>query len=383
MGTATRDEGSRSFLASIEKLYTAALDPSQWPHFLAEVSRLLRADNAYLSEIRHDGPRLSYEVVDRSAWESTALSRYVTLIDEDPRMPAFRSIRFKPLHCRQVTSERRLHESRIYQEALRHLGIEFTLVVNLDEESGATRYLGLTRTERGEAFDEADCATLDEMIPHLERALAVRNRMKQFDRERAVASEIFSQLPIGVAVVTQSGRVVSANTAARKVAARAGIRLDDGRVRADEQVKYGMLMDAVHRMVAGQTGTSAGALAVPLETEHEDHRDWLLVSRIATDPALRSGSDGEGGLALLLTGPAPESGPTPCVGRVFGLTPAQTRLARLLATGFSLREAARRMGITEGSARQYLKIIFRKTGAHRQADLVRMMTQLPGIQETD
>jgi DNA-binding CsgD family transcriptional regulator len=42
-----------------------------------------------------------------------------------------------------------------------------------------------------------------------------------------------------------------------------------------------------------------------------------------------------------------------------------------------LKEAARRLGISEGSAWQYLKIIFRKTGTNRQADLVRKLNAVP------
>ncbi len=57
----------------------------------------------------------------------------------------------------------------------------------------------------------------------------------------------------------------------------------------------------------------------------------------------------------------------------FGLSPRQTKLTALLLAGSSLKEAANVLGITEGSARQYLKGIFRKTGARRQADLVRIV----------
>lgn len=57
----------------------------------------------------------------------------------------------------------------------------------------------------------------------------------------------------------------------------------------------------------------------------------------------------------------------------FGLSPRQTKLTALLLSGRSIKEAADALGITEGSARQYLKGIFRKTGARRQADLVRIV----------
>jgi DNA-binding CsgD family transcriptional regulator len=53
------------------------------------------------------------------------------------------------------------------------------------------------------------------------------------------------------------------------------------------------------------------------------------------------------------------------------LTPAQARLATLLFNGKTVKEAAHDLGITEGTARQYLKTVFQKTGAKRQIDLIR------------
>ena len=57
--------------------------------------------------------------------------------------------------------------------------------------------------------------------------------------------------------------------------------------------------------------------------------------------------------------------------KTFALTPSQARLAALLHDGASVRQAAEKLGITEGSARQYLRRIFAKTGTSRQIDLIR------------
>jgi DNA-binding CsgD family transcriptional regulator len=59
--------------------------------------------------------------------------------------------------------------------------------------------------------------------------------------------------------------------------------------------------------------------------------------------------------------------------RLFGLSPAQARLTALLVGGRSVKEAAGALGIAESSARQYLKVVFSKTGTRGQADLVRMV----------
>ena len=57
----------------------------------------------------------------------------------------------------------------------------------------------------------------------------------------------------------------------------------------------------------------------------------------------------------------------------FALSPTQARLAALLFGGKSVRDAAADLRITEGTARQYLKKVFEKTGAKRQFDLIRVI----------
>lgn len=61
---------------------------------------------------------------------------------------------------------------------------------------------------------------------------------------------------------------------------------------------------------------------------------------------------------------------------VYGLTPREAELARELATGRSLDKAAARLGRKLSTERSRLKNIFAKTGAERQADLVRLVLRI-------
>ena len=64
---------------------------------------------------------------------------------------------------------------------------------------------------------------------------------------------------------------------------------------------------------------------------------------------------------------------------LYGLTPAECCLADLLADGYEVGDSAERMRTKVETARTQLKTIFRKTGATRQAELLRMMLRLPGV----
>jgi DNA-binding CsgD family transcriptional regulator len=59
--------------------------------------------------------------------------------------------------------------------------------------------------------------------------------------------------------------------------------------------------------------------------------------------------------------------------RVFGLSPAEARLASIIAEGTSPEHAAERLRIARETARNQLKAIFGKTGTHRQGELVALL----------
>jgi DNA-binding CsgD family transcriptional regulator len=67
---------------------------------------------------------------------------------------------------------------------------------------------------------------------------------------------------------------------------------------------------------------------------------------------------------------------------LFGLTPAEARLALALFEGLSPGEAAISFGVSLNTVRVQLGRIFEKTGTNRQSELVRLMMRAVGV-ETD
>jgi DNA-binding CsgD family transcriptional regulator len=60
----------------------------------------------------------------------------------------------------------------------------------------------------------------------------------------------------------------------------------------------------------------------------------------------------------------------------FGLSPAEAKLAAIVASGIDLQTAAQELGVARDTARNQLKAIFAKTGAHRQSELVELLAKL-------
>jgi DNA-binding CsgD family transcriptional regulator len=80
-------------------------------------------------------------------------------------------------------------------------------------------------------------------------------------------------------------------------------------------------------------------------------------------------------LTFTVVGPKP--GPTAeLLARVFGLTPAEARLASIMAEGANLEQAADQLGVSRETARSQLKAVFAKTGTNRQSQLVALLSQV-------
>ena len=66
------------------------------------------------------------------------------------------------------------------------------------------------------------------------------------------------------------------------------------------------------------------------------------------------------------------------LGLLYGLTPAEERLALALASGRTLAESARQLGVRLSTARGVLRAVFEKTSTNRQANLVRLVLTAVG-----
>ncbi|MEQ1755128.1 MAG: alpha/beta fold hydrolase [Micropepsaceae bacterium] len=85
--------------------------------------------------------------------------------------------------------------------------------------------------------------------------------------------------------------------------------------------------------------------------------------------------------ALVLLSDRTASAKDDSVTRRLGLTVAEARLAAKLLQGLQISEAAKELDVSVLTARTHLKNIFAKTGARRQSELIRLMTDLSKFPE--
>jgi DNA-binding NarL/FixJ family response regulator len=367
-------------LATVDRLYDAVADLEKWPAFLESATRLFSARGAQVGHTDLANSRLSFSIVHGYDWSPTHLLRYEALMSEDPRLPYFSANPFKPVHCRMSLTEERLHASRVYKEVLSVGGVEYSLGVNLVEDARTLTYFLVLRDRTQSQFTDADCELMSALIPHLNRAIKLQRDLGLVSTERNAAFDALDNMALGIVIIDSDARIKFSNETARQIAAaRDGLRFAAERLVIDGSEGNGIRKRAQRLIQDSLSGNSSPGEAFEITRLSGGEPYTVLVSALAGNQERAGWTTLDEPLAIVYVRDPdqPDETRAEILQRLYGLMPSQARLADLLATGCTLKEAAQKLGITLVSARQYLKLIFQKTATHRQAELTRKVLLIP------
>ena len=224
--------------------------------------------------------------------------------------------------------------------------------------------------ERGAPLTQAQRLRMSALTAHLRRALQLNRSIGELQIACGLACEALDRLRHGVVVVDSQGRILLANQAAQAILADpAGVLCSDRqRLAARRPTDCAALLRLIEMAVL----KGAGGSCVLSRERHPAAVVRVMPAGVAPETLL-----GRPPHAVVmikdLAGAAKRA--STAFGRYFALTPAQMALADEIVRGDGVRAAARRLRISYGTARAHLLQIFQKTGARRQTELVRLMSE--------
>jgi DNA-binding CsgD family transcriptional regulator/PAS domain-containing protein len=278
----------------------------------------------------------------------------------------------------ELVADAELRKTRFYQEWLEPQGLLHRLSAVLIREDANLCYFATLRGSNDPPFGFEEIRLCRTLAPHLRSAVQMRGQLAMLEVERNAALEVLDRLPTAVVLCDQSGTPVIVNGAAREILANSdGLLVRGGKLATSRQPETNALENLIidAASAAHAQGRRAGGM--------------LSVSRVSGSRPLSilvspmrapSGVPGHRRIAAALFISDPESVIRTNQDRLlelYGLTPAESRLAAQIAQGRSLEEAAVTLNIKTQTARSYIKRILGKTGTRRQVELVRLLLLSP------
>lgn len=347
-------------------VYDAAVDPSRWPDVLEMLVVLAGASFGSISMERAAGGgtgvsvRLDPEILERYL----AISNMTAPLRLGPEIPTGRVVT-----DREVAPREMLTASPYYRDYLQPSGINSIAAAVLWRGDGLKCCLSLDRSPGREEFEQDELQQVQDLAPHLARAIGVSSRLG--DAASAVAADAALEgLAHGVILLDCEARVLFANSEGEAVlAARDGLGVVRDRLAPSHDAATAKLASAVAR---ASTASGVGAalrldrpsgrrpLAVLVTPYRPRDADWLGGGRarvivVVTDPDRNL--------------PAPEMR----LMQLYAFTRTEAAICAELLVGRTLGEIAEQRKISLRTARVHLGHILAKAGAERQAELLRLL----------
>lgn len=192
--------------------------------------------------------------------------------------------------------------------------------------------------------------------------------------------DAIDHLPLAVLVVYGSGTVATCNSAARQILLKSdGLMLSGSHLASNRPSETKVLHDRLAAVASGKAGAENSAYTILTVSRPSGLAPFILLIAPLRG-TVGAGTDGAP-MALVLVGDL--EWPIPDHARqlrlAFDLTEAEADVAMALTEGAEPKEIARQRGVQLSTIRTQIKMIFAKTGAARQTDLVKLIARLPSL----
>ena len=365
----------RRFDGAVHAIYEAAIAPEKWPDALSRIGAMFDAEGAVIIFYRENEPAdfiscpemdSIVEVYQAGGWWKKDLHAQRAL--------SLRLDSGDVFHDALVATPDEMETHPIYVDFFRNVGLGWLMSCVLLPDLDMLIGLSVPRAKAKGSFEAAEIEMLGHLGRHVEQALRVSLRITSLEAENETLFAAIDSVDACLFGLDDENRVTVANGAAMKSRDNYFLDGDDQLVPQAEDER-----DRLRATLAAASVPTSEIAPSPCVVTGRDRRRMALWA-IPVSDASRSGA-GFGSARVLVFGTALDRNHAidPTVLRdVFKLSLGEARLASLLGAGIEMREAAERLGVTEGTARVVLKRVFRKLGINRQAQLIQQLSNLGG-----
>jgi DNA-binding CsgD family transcriptional regulator len=233
-----------------------------------------------------------------------------------------------------------------------------------------------------EAMLAADSAALVSALqPLLERVSRHFLTIGNLVRRLSVMETVLESGGVGLVLVGADCGIILTNAVADGILNTGrGLQIVRGRLSAERRADHDVLAARIRDCARKQGPEESHEAWPPLAIEQDgaEHPITVLVRpgppfAPLTAPLIRTA-------IVVLRDPARRDFVQPAaLERLFHLTPAEARLASLLANGVSVEDAAVQLGVTRNTVRTQLQAVFAKTRTNRQGDLIRLILSTTAV----
>jgi DNA-binding CsgD family transcriptional regulator/PAS domain-containing protein len=360
-------------LQLIGEIYDCALNPDAWNATLPRIGAFVGGSSGGL--FAHHSSRRSgnvfYEFGTDPDFHRLYLEKYMTM---DPMFGTYFVLDVGEVFSTStVMSHAEFLQSRFYQEFIRPQGWIDNICVYLDRTPEGHAGFSVFRHEREGLADEPARERLRLLVPHLRRAVLIGKLIEFKTAQAATFADALDGLSAGMLFVDSSGRITHANAAGRALIAGGDVlHASHGRLVASDPDVDRALRDIYLAAATGDAAIGVRGVAVPL-AGRDGERYVAHILPLSSGARCGAGASYAAAAVLFVQKAALATrSPPEAIAKTYQLTAMEVRVLLAIVEVGGVPQVAVTLGIGESTVKTHLKRLYEKTGARRQADLVKL-----------
>lgn len=265
-------------------------------------------------------------------------------------------------------------ETQFYKEWAKPQGLVDFVSAVLDKSATTAALFGVFRFECDGIVDDDTRQRMRLIAPHVRRAVLIGRLIDLKSAEAASFADMLDGMSSSMCLLDAAGRIVHANAACyRLLDAGDPLFTIEGRIAARDMRIDQTLQDLVAAARSGDAALGTRGIALPLTAQGGVHHVAHVLP--LTSGARRvAGRNYAATAAVFVRRVELEAPQAPeVIAKAFRLTPTELRVLLAIVEVGGVPQVSTVLGIAETTIKTHLRRLFVKTGAERQADLVKIV----------
>ncbi|MDX8494844.1 LuxR C-terminal-related transcriptional regulator [Mesorhizobium sp. VK22B] len=360
----------------IGEIYDCVLNPEGWAGVMTRITEAV--DAAYTTVALAGTADNHGRFAAQSAWDPVQMRALQEDYDFDG-IPGLKAAVVGDIDTPVATlshmSEAELRQTPFFQNWAKPQGLREACITKFVHTPDRIGLMGCTtRANRGIITVEEQ-RFLALLSPHLRRASLIGDLLDQTRITANLYRETLDHLAVPVVLASADGAILHANGAADRMFSGQGPILSrNGLLQPQNPAVARALAEAIAGAASADASLGSRGIGLPVSAPGQPPAVAYVLpltegtARAAFRPAC----------AAVFVSTTTSSSPLPeaVLTTLFDLTPAEARVLLRIGSGLSASKSALSLGISENTLKTHLNRIFAKTGTGRQADLVKLISDI-------
>ncbi len=381
------DRYNKHYDRLVELIYQIPLSPNGWKNFGDALNQILDSSLVHLLAMDFKRQAFSYSyavsIMPEALIASTEVHYLHYPVEADPRWTSFLAPERKGWYqCHHHLSDDYVAHSDLFQHVFLPIQVRYTSEHELILDDQLCVLWAISTSIERQPLKHDELAFLDKLLIHLKRIAKIQRHIFEFSSKAIMDYALIDKLSQPIMLLNLTGEVSHCNLAMQQLLSQMEtIKIEKEYLKLPEpyQTKFTESLKYIefshkYQQLLPEQNLEDGCIKI---INQENDILYIFVSPLVSEQEIRAFGIRPQVMLTFYSSTQSVTIDFHLLYAAFNLTPAESRVTLDLLDGLAPKQIAQKNQVHVDTIRKHIRSIYKKTATNRQADLVKLLLNMP------